>query len=66
MVDRKQFPIMVWICPVLAGLFGFYRVTQSPSFGLYRAVDVVQLLGSGVSVGATMVGIIFMLRKARP
>jgi hypothetical protein len=44
----------------------FYRVTQSPSFEMYRAVDIVQLLGSGVCFGAAMVGMIFMLRGARP
>ena len=66
MVDRKRPPIVVWIVPLLIGLAGFYRVTQSPSFGLYRAVDIVQLLGSGVCFGATMVGVIFMLRGSRP
>jgi hypothetical protein len=66
MVDRKRPPIVVWIVPLLVGLAGFYRVTQSPSFGLYRAVDIVQLLGSGVCFGATMVGVIFMLRGSRP
>jgi len=40
-------------------------VTQRPRFELSRAVDVVQLLGSGVCFGATMVGVIFMLRASR-
>ena len=62
MVDRKRSPIVVWIVPVLVGLAGFYRVMQSPTFAAYRAVDVVQLLGSGVCFGAAMVGIIFRLR----
>jgi hypothetical protein len=51
--------------PLLVGLVGFNRVTQSPQFELYRTVDVVQLLGSGVCFGATMVGIILMLRSSR-
>jgi len=62
MVDRKRSPIVVWIVPVLVGFAGFYRVLQSPTFAAYRAVDVVQLLGSGVCFGAAMVGVIFMLR----
>jgi hypothetical protein len=62
MVDRKRPPIVVWTIPLLIGLVGFYRVTQSPSFEMYRAVDIVQLLGSGVCFGAAMVGVIFMLR----
>lgn len=65
MVARKRPPIAVWIVVLLVGLAGVYRVMQSPRFELYRAVDVVQLLGSGVCFGATMVGLIFMLRGAR-
>ncbi len=66
MVDRKRPSIMIWMIPLLVGLVGFQRVTQSPSFETYRAVDIVQLLGSGVCFGAAMVGVIFMLRRARP
>jgi hypothetical protein len=29
---------------------------------MYRPVDIVQLLGSGVCIGAAMVGIILMIR----
>jgi hypothetical protein len=54
--------MVVWIVPVLVGFAGFYRVMLSPTFAAYRAVEVVQLLGSGVCFGAAMVGIIFMLR----
>lgn len=64
MPDRKR-PVAVWIVPLLIGLVGLYRVTQSPGFAMYRAVDIVQLLGSGVCFGVTMVGLIFMLRKTR-
>jgi hypothetical protein len=66
MVDGRRPPIVVWILPLLIGVAGFYRVTQSPSFEMYRTVDIVQLLGSGVCFGAAMVGIIFMLRGTRP
>ena len=66
MVDGRRPPIVIWILPLLIGVAGFYRVTQSPSFEMYRTVDIVQLLGSGVCFGAAMVGIIFMLRGTRP
>jgi hypothetical protein len=66
MVDGKRRPFAVWIIPLLIGFAGFYRVTQSPNFEMYRAVDIVQLLGSGVCFGAVMVGMIFMLRGVRP
>jgi len=62
MVGRKRPRIAAWIIPLLIGLIGYYRVTQSPKFEMYRAVDVVQLVGSGVCFGAVIVGVIFMLR----
>jgi len=61
MVDGKRPPTVVWIIPLLIGFVGFYRVTQSPIFEIYRAVDIVQLLGSGVCF-ARHGGIVFMLR----
>ncbi len=66
MVDRKRPPLAVWIVPLMFSLAGFYRVTQSPSFEVYRAVDIVQLLGSGVCFGVAMVGVILLLRGSRP
>ena len=64
MADRKR-PFAIWIIPLVVGLAGFYRVTQSPNFEIYRTVDVVQLLGSGVCFGAVMVGVIFLLLGPR-
>lgn len=66
MGNGKRPPVTIWLVPVLVGLAGVYRVMQSPGFGTYRAVDIVQLLGSGVCFGAAMVGVIFMLRKRQP
>ena len=65
MANGKRRPIVVWIIPLVVGFAGFYRVAQSPGFQMYRTVDIVQLLGSGVCFGAAMVGIIFMLRGAQ-
>ncbi len=65
MVDRKRRPVMIWFIPLMVGLVGFLRVSQSPSFAAYRSVDIVQLLGSGVCFGATMVGVIFMFRRGQ-
>lgn len=65
MPDRRRSPIVVLVLPLLLGLVGFYRVTQSPNFAQYRAVDIVQLLGSGVCFGVLMVGLIFMVRGPR-
>lgn len=60
MVDRKRPPIVLFM--LMVGLAGFYRVTQSPSFELYRTVDVVKLLCSGACFGAALVGVILLLR----
>ena len=65
MADGKRPPIIVWFAVIIIGAVGFFRVTQSPSFGTYRAVDIAQLLASGACLGAAMVGIIFMLRAMR-
>ena len=62
MIDRKRPPVMFWIMPLVIGSVGLYRVMHSPSFALYRTVDIVQLLGSGVCFGVTMIGLIFTLR----
>ena len=65
MIDRKRPPVVIWIIPLIIGLVGLNRVMQSPSYGLYRTVDVVQLLGSGVCFGAAMVGLIISVRRRR-
>ena len=56
MVERKRPPMVVWIVFIIAlgiGFLGLYRVTQSPSYEMYRTVDIVQLLASGVCFGAS-------------
>lgn len=65
MTDRKRPPIVMVIIPLMIAFAGFYRVTQSPSFGMYRTVDVVQLLGSGACFGAAMVGVIMSVLRRR-
>jgi hypothetical protein len=62
MSDRKRPPIFIWVLPPIVGFGGFVHFMQSPRYELYRAVDVVQLLGCGACFGAAMVGVIFMLR----
>ncbi len=66
MVNGNRSPVAIWIIPLLIRFAGFYRVTQGASFQLYRTVDIVQLLGSGMCFGAARVGIISMLRGTRP
>ena len=68
MDDRKRSLLAVLILPailVIVGLAGLNRVMQSPNFAMYRTVDVVQFLGSGVCFGVTMFLIIIVLRGVR-
>jgi hypothetical protein len=65
MNEPKRSSIVVWIAVLLIGLVGVYRVSQSPTFPMYRAVDVVQLLGSGLCFGAALVGMISILGRKR-
>ncbi len=51
--------------PLLIGVVGLVRVMDSPHFGVYRTVDVVQLLGSGVCFGAAIVGVAMMIKARR-
>jgi hypothetical protein len=63
--DGRRGPIVAWIIPLVIGMVGFSRVAHSSNFEMYRTVDIVQLLGSGVCFGAALVGIIFILRRTR-
>jgi hypothetical protein len=63
--DRKRPPIVVFIIPLIIGLLGFSRVTESPQFESYRTVDVVQLFGSGFCFGVALTGSMFVLLRPR-
>jgi hypothetical protein len=68
MADRKRPLNAVLILPVIlviVGFAGLNRVMQSPNFAMYRTVDVVQFLGSGLCFGVAMVLIIIVLRGVR-
>lgn len=61
---RKRPLVGAFIIPLLIGLLGFYRVTQSPQFESYRTMDVMQLLVSGAGFGAALV--LLMVSILRP
>jgi hypothetical protein len=62
---RIRPPIGMSIIPLMIGLFGFYRVAQSPHFDSYRTIDVAQLLVSGAGFGAALVILMFTLLRPR-
>ena len=65
MPDQKRLAIVVWVVPLLVGLVGIYRVMHSAGFAMYRTVDIVQFLGSGMCFGVALTGAIFMFRRSR-
>ena len=65
MANPKRTSLVLLIVPLLIGLAGLFRVAQTPQFALYRTVDVVQLLGSGVCFGVTMAGFFMLLRRTK-
>ena len=65
MLDNKRRPIILLVLPLIIGIGGFNRVTQSPNYELYRTVDVIQLLGSGACFGAALVGVITSIIRRR-
>lgn len=65
MAERKRPPVAVIIMVLFFALLGFYRVTQSPRFELYRTVDVVQLVASGAGFGAALTGLLVRLLRPR-
>jgi hypothetical protein len=52
--------------PILIGLIGLMPVLRNPRFEMYHAVDVLQLLASGMCFGVALSAIVGLLRnKAR-
>jgi hypothetical protein len=47
------------------GLIGLLRITREPAFATFRAVDVVQLLASGMCFGAGLMALVTRLREPR-
>jgi hypothetical protein len=64
MFNRKRPLVGAFIIPLVLGLVGFFRVTQSPQFESYRNFDVVQLVVSGACFGAAIV--LLMVSICRP
>ena len=50
---RKRMPLFV--VPLLFGLLSFFSIISKPGFERLRAVEVVQLMASGMLFGAALV-----------
>jgi hypothetical protein len=47
---------------LIVGIAGIVRLSETPRFTAYRAVDVVQLIGSGVCFGVVLMWMVLRLR----
>jgi hypothetical protein len=65
MFNRKRPLAGAFIIPLVLGLLGFFRVTQSPQFESYRTIDVAQLVVSGACFGGALVLLMFTILRPR-
>ena len=63
--NRKWPPVWAVIFPLWIGLFGLYRVMQSPQFESYRTMHVVQLVVSGAGFGVALTFLMIMVLRPR-
>jgi hypothetical protein len=59
---RNRKAVVVPLFCAMFGLFAFMQVVSRPRFETYHAVDVVQLMGSGVLLGVALAAAIMRLR----
>jgi len=62
MIKRKQLAMAILI-PVLVGSTGLIHLMSQPRFESIRAVDVVQLTGSGMCFGVALTALFALLRS---
>ncbi len=64
MGNRRE---LIRIFAILAafGVLSLFGMVAKPSFTVIRAVDVVQLIGTGMCFGAAILALVFFLRSAR-
>jgi len=62
MTDRRRFGRICFIL-LAFGLVSLARATSSPSFEAMRAVDVVQLIGTGMCFGAGIMALVLSRRS---
>jgi hypothetical protein len=64
MFKRKAlFPVLM--VPLVIGLVGLAHLMQQPRFAAYRTVDVLQMTGSGMCFGVSLVGLIALIKTKR-
>jgi hypothetical protein len=64
MSDRRKF-LRMFVILVVFGLGSLVRMIGKPSFETIRAVDAVQLIGTGMCFGAAVLALGLFLRSPR-
>ena len=63
MRDRRA--LVAVVIPIIVGAVGFLNLTQRPRFEAFHAVDVLQLLASGMCFGLALSALLMLLRGKR-
>lgn len=62
---RKLVPWVLVFIPAFMGLVNFYNVAHKPRFETFYTVDVVQLIVTGMCLGAVLVVLVMFFRGPR-
>jgi len=61
-VFRRRSLVAVAVAPLIVGIVGLSHLMSEPQFAAYRAVDVVQLTGSGACFGVALLALVLYFR----
>jgi hypothetical protein len=64
MSDRRKL-VRIFFVLTAFGLVSLVRVLAAPSLATIRAVDIVQLVGTGMCFGAAILALVLFLRSPR-
>ncbi len=59
---RRRSLVTLVLVPLIVGLAGLVHLVRLPRFAGYRTVDVVQLTGSGASLGIALMALVLYCR----
>ncbi len=62
MSDRRKL-VRIFFILTAFGLASLFRILAAPSLATIRAVDVVQLVGTGMCFGAAILALVLFLRS---
>ncbi|HEX4029000.1 MAG TPA: hypothetical protein VHX20_01485 [Terracidiphilus sp.] len=62
---RRKSLVPTVVALLIIGVAGLAHLMGEPRFAAYRAVDVVQLIGSGACFGVALFALILFLRQPR-